>query len=130
MEYKYIPTVPTRKPRPKCWITGPDELTREKFYAWHKHRAQANYRQEEYSLTFDDWQQLWSDDNFLNRGRASECLVLTRIEREGPWSIANCEVITRLEQLRQCVADKICGRGSSNNPNRVNKSKKKSNKSS
>ena len=126
MEYKYAKYPVKRRARPESWITGPDEMTHEKFYAWHKHRAQANYRQEEYYLTFDDWQQLWPTDKFINRGRETESFVLTRVERDGPWSIANCEVITRREQLKQCIADKICGRGSSNNPDRVNKSKKKS----
>lgn len=125
MRYKYANSSEKRGPRPHLWISGPNELTHEKFYAWHKHRAQANYRQEDYYLTFDDWQQLWSDDKFLNRGRERDCFVLTRVDREGPWSIANCEVITRYDQLLRSIDQRVSGRGSSNNPNRINKSKKK-----
>lgn len=127
MRYKYANYAAKQGKRSHLWITGPDELTHEKFYAWHKHRSQANYRQEEYYLTFDDWQQLWPDDKFLNRGRETSCFVLTRIEREGPWSIANCEVVTRYDQLKRCIDERVCGRGSSKNPFRVNKSKKPKN---
>lgn len=125
MEYKYAKRCEKRKPRPHQWLSGPDEFTHEKFYAWHKHRAQANFRDEEYYLTFEDWQQLWPDDKFQNRGRDKDSFVLTRIDRDGPWSIANCHVMLRHEVLIKNIKDRICGRGSSLNPNRQNKSKKK-----
>lgn len=115
MQYKYANTPIKQKARSHLWITGPDPLTHEKFYAWHKHRSQANYRKEEYLLTFDDWQQLWPDEKFLNRGRDRDSFVLTRIERDGPWSIANCEVVTRYDQLKRCIDERISGRASGKN---------------
>ena len=105
MEYKYITKSRAKKPRatrPDRWKSGPDMDTHNKYYAWLKHRAQANFRNEEYSLTFDHWLALWSNqEQWLNRGKTKECFVLSRQDIEGPWSMDNCEIITRHEQLRR-----------------------------
>lgn len=111
MRYKYAKPAEKRRARPESWITGPDELIHEKYYAWHKHRAQAHYREEEYELTFDQWQEIWKDDEqFLNRGKTRECFVLTRIDPEAAWSMDNCEIITRYEQLCRTTAKRVASR--------------------
>lgn len=108
MRYKYATPATKRRPRPETWITGPDPLTHEKYYAWHKHRAQARYRQENYELTFEHWQEIWKDDEvFLNRGKERGCFVLTRRDPEGAWSLDNVEIVTRYEQLVRSMAQKI-----------------------
>ena len=111
MRYKYAKPAVKRRARPEQWITGPDPLTHEKYYAWHKHRSQARYRGEDYELTFEHWQQIWhNDEQFLNRGKTRECFVLTRKDPEGPWSMENCEIVTRYEQLCRNMAEKVARR--------------------
>jgi hypothetical protein len=107
-QFKYAPKIgksKSGKPRkmfPNNWISGPDILTHDMYYAWHKHRAQANFRKEAYDLTWDDWMTIWANPiDFQNRGRSPEDLTLTRIDDDGDWTMANVEVITRLEQLRK-----------------------------
>jgi len=91
-----------RKIFPSNWRSGPDYLQHEMYYAWSKHRSQALYRGEEYTLTWLDWQVIWTDTNdFLRRGRRPDDLTLTRIDDDGAWEIDNVQVITRLEQLRK-----------------------------
>lgn len=89
------------KVNPDNWISGPDPIQRDKYYAWLKHRAQAKFRKEEYFLTWEDWDTLWSIDDFLNRGRYADSLCLSRIDNDGPWDISNVEILTRLEHLRK-----------------------------
>ena len=107
MQYKYVPgskslTGRTRRTTPENWISGPDPHQHELFYAWHKHRAQCRFRREPYELTFEDWQLIWTNPmDFLNRGRQPESLVLTRKDISAEWSVDNCEIITRLDQLRR-----------------------------
>lgn len=107
---KYVPkasktqATPGRKGRyvnPKNWITGPDPLTREKYYAWLKHRSQARYRKEDYSITWEEWQQLWSDSDFLKRGRSPEHLCLLKLDIEKGWHYNNVTVTTRKAQFER-----------------------------
>jgi hypothetical protein len=91
-----------RKMFPSNWVSGPDFLQHEIYYAWHKHRSQAKYRNEVYDLTWEDWQEIWSNtDLFLRRGRKSTDLTLTRIDDDGAWSMDNIQIMTRLEQLQK-----------------------------
>jgi hypothetical protein len=108
--FKYAPKKTSTKnshgkPRrmfPDNWISGPDEVQHDMYYAWSKHRAQANYRNEPYTLTWADWQKIWANPiDFLNRGRKPDDLTLTRCDDDGAWSLDNVMVITRLEQLRK-----------------------------
>jgi hypothetical protein len=105
MKSKYISAIkgnkvkgdgkPGRYSDPTTWKSGPDLLTREKYYAFLKHRAQASYRKEQYSLTWEEWQGLWSDDLFNQRGRRITDMCLSRYNFDLPWTIDNCIVCTR-----------------------------------
>ena len=113
MQYKYAPyrnKSKTQEPRgsfPNNWKSGPEPIMHEMYYAWSKHRAQARYRSEPYELTWADWQVIFANtDDFLNRGRQAECIVLTRRDTDLAWSLDNCELITRYEQLLRDVANK------------------------
>jgi len=111
MEYKYAKPAAKRKPRPNTWLSGPDPLTHEKYYAWLKHKSQANYRGEAHELTIEQWLEIWkNDEQFLNRGKQSDNWVLTRIDTDGAWSVSNCEIITRYDQLCRNMAEKIRAR--------------------
>lgn len=89
-----------RKSNPDQWICGPDLLTREKYYGWLKHRAQARHRGEIYNLTWDDWQSLWTDGEWQRRGRGATDLCLSRHTPKDPWQIDTVSVITRREHFK------------------------------
>jgi hypothetical protein len=106
MQHKYVPQPKKLGPNnsqgryvtPNNWITGPDPLRREKYYAYLKHRAQAKFRNEHYELTWDDWETLWPDELFLRRGRRNKDLCIARLDRLDSWNTHNCTVCTMLEQ--------------------------------
>ena len=109
MKYKYATTTGKGRPKgskgcgrtsdPDQWITGPDPQRRDKYYAYLKHKAQANFRGEEYSLTWEDWEDLWCEPNWSNRGRKITDLCLTRLDYKGPWSVDNVIVCTRRQHF-------------------------------
>lgn len=109
MQYKYVlkpkKTGPSNKQGrysdPNCWKTGPDPLRREKYYAYLKHKAQCNFRKQEYELSWEQWESLWPDDLFLKRGRGCDNLCLTKIDYELPWALYNVQVVTKGEHLKR-----------------------------
>lgn len=109
MRNKYIPPIkgtgaPGDRGRPvdpSKWKSGPDAFTREKYYAFLKHRAQARFRKEQYALTWEDWQSIWPDELFEQRGRGKHNLCLQMIEPFLGWSTFNVEVVTRIEHLQR-----------------------------
>ena len=90
-----------RKARPEEWLTGPCPETHDKYYAWLKHRAQAKYRQEDYYLTWEDWCELWTPELWPLRGKQADSVCLQRKDIWGAWTLENCEIVSRLEQLRR-----------------------------
>ena len=72
-----------------------------------KSRAQAWYRKEEWSLNFEEWCSLWTWDKWQLRGKASSDFAMVRIDYEKGWSLANCEIVTRREQLRRNSAHRV-----------------------
>ena len=85
---------------PSKWITGPDPVRRDKYYAWLKHRNQERYLGREYNLTWEDWESVWPDELWHKRGRSSDSVCLARRDRAGPWQLNNTHVITRRQQLQ------------------------------
>lgn len=75
-----------RKPQPKTW-------QRDRYYAWLKHRAQAHFRGETYSLSEQDWNEIWPKHLWMQRGRKSHELTLYRLDATGPWQLDNTTVI-------------------------------------
>lgn len=88
---------PGRHENPDLWVTGPDPVRRDKYYAWMKHKAQAKFRQEVYLLEFEDWERCWTDEHWFNRGRHSDNVILTRKSFEEGWYPDNIEIIPRTE---------------------------------
>lgn len=108
MKARYVPPIKgtRRRQTPEKWKTGPDPLTREKYYAYLKHRAQANYRNEDYSLSWEDWHAMWDDASFLQRGRSSHSLCIAMKDRELGWHAYNVEIVNRSEALSRAVKDR------------------------
>lgn len=90
-----------RKYDPNSWCTGPDELKHEKYYAFLKHRSQAKYRCEPHDLTFEDWLEFWTDENYSQRGRSRDSLILAMSDPELGWTKSNLYITDRLTHLRE-----------------------------
>lgn len=107
MQWKYVPKSRNkRKTDPNNWISGPDPLTHDKYYAWLKHKAQAKFRHEIHELTWEDWQQLWPNELFEKRGRKSDDYCICLIDEYDGWVLGNVEVTSRLEHLRKMKCKK------------------------
>lgn len=79
-----------------------DPFDHARYMPWLKMRAQANYREELWNLSFQDFCTLWHSEHlWLMRGRGREDLMLTRIDSEQAWSLDNCELMTRLNWSRR-----------------------------
>jgi len=104
---KYVYTLKTiRKPQglkedPSKWISGPDPIDHDKYYAYSKHKSQAKFRNEDYELTWDDWISIWPHHIWLQRGRGSDDLCLSRLDFSEGWTMDNLEVIPRLTHLKK-----------------------------
>jgi hypothetical protein len=66
-------------------------------------RAQAKFRKEEFTLTWDEFQNLWQGRWHL-RGRNSNSLCMTRSDWNGPWDKNNTIIVDRLEHLKMEAA--------------------------
>ena len=63
--------------------------------AYLKHKAQANYRKEQYALTEQEWMSLWNEEMWNLRGRGKGNVRLTRINAQLPWCLSNVEFVVR-----------------------------------
>ena len=101
MKFRYAPEIVGgpgkrgRNPDPNNWLSGPDPLDHDKHYAYLKHKAQAKYRGEDYTLTLSEWMTLWQSDLWLQRGRQTTSLCLQKIDVEKGWHLDNVEVVSR-----------------------------------
>lgn len=85
---------------PHIWVTGPDPRRHDQYYAYLKHRAQANFRNEHHSLTWSEWETLWNTDfAWENRGRKPDEVCLAMIDISKGWYLHNVKIMTRMEQL-------------------------------
>ncbi len=96
--------------RPHLWASGPDPIQHKQYTAWIRHKAQCDFRQEEFNLSFEEFKRLWADD-WHNRGRHSTNMCMTRIDPEGAWEWGNLEIITRKEHVQRQRANQLLGRG-------------------
>jgi len=103
MRKPYYPTPKSQSGRQRRteWVTGTDPLTRDKYYAYLKHRAQAKYRRELYDLEFEDWLELWPDSLWHQRGRYSHSLCLAQRDPDFGWIRENCVVVNRGSQCKR-----------------------------
>lgn len=91
---KRPPTFTKGVVRPHVWLVGPDEYKHKMYQPWLVAKAQANFRGEEWDLSFEDYYEAWNG-LWDQRGRLSDELCMTRIDYEGAWEKSNIEIITR-----------------------------------
>jgi len=83
---------------PWAWIY-PDPFDHERHKAWHKARAQANFRGEGWELSIEEWFEIWPMEKWILRGRGSNDLCMVRISRDRPFSVDNVKLVTRYSQI-------------------------------
>lgn len=76
-----------------------DEVEHAKHWAYLRQKAQANFRQEGWEMTMEEFFEIWRDDLWTNRGRGVDQYCMVRVDVEKPWSMDNCIIITRYQQL-------------------------------
>lgn len=71
--------------------------------AYHRMRAQAIYRGEQWSdqFDFDTWWRIWETE-WANRGTYADCTIMTRDDPEAPWHQDNVSLANRREWLQHC----------------------------
>ena len=71
-EYARGPRPDWTGPRPHVWKSGPDVLAHEQYQTWLVHKAQASFRGEVHTLTFNEYKAHWdNNDNWHLRDRKS-----------------------------------------------------------
>lgn len=98
----YDPTAPrpqSRGPRPQVWRTGPDPVRHEQWRVWGQQKNQAQWREEGWSISFEDWLALWGD-LWHSRGRERGCYCMSRRDWSLPWTLENAQVITREQHAK------------------------------
>ena len=91
------------KRTPDKWLSGPDPIDNDLYIECQKRRAQAWFRGEEWAITEHEYIKLWrKEDRYLQKGRHSLDLCMSRIDTEKPWTIENIEIITRREHAQNC----------------------------
>ena len=72
-------------------------------YGWMKHKAQANYRSEEHSITLEEWRNIWTLELWFLRGRGADDMCVMRDDLELGWAVDNVVMLTRKEQLKRAI---------------------------
>lgn len=96
---KGIPRPHTGGPRPHVWISGPDPVRHKKYRVWIQQKNQAQFRQEGWSIPFEEWLEIWGDD-WEHRGREKGTLCMTRSDWSLPWTRDNVRIVPREEHAR------------------------------
>lgn len=76
-----------------------NEIEHQKHWAFLRQRAQANYRGEGWEITIEEYFDFWTDEQWQMRGRGQQDLCMVRKDVEKPWSIDNCAIVFRYQQL-------------------------------
>jgi hypothetical protein len=84
---------------PHRWITGPDPEIRQLRQRWSRSRAQARYFCQEWTITWEDYLDLYKTAPGRWRGRTSDVLHLMRIDRHLGWHIHNVRLENRGESM-------------------------------
>ena len=88
-------------PRPYMWVSGPDPLRHKQYRAYVQQKNQAQFRNEDWQLTFEEWLGIWGTE-YHRRGRTSKSLCLTRWDLEDSWTVSNCFLLERGAHMQRC----------------------------
>lgn len=90
---------------PARW-TYKDPFDHERHTPWLRAKAQAKYQGEEWNLSFEDYCYFWTEQAWSLRGRGPTDLVMIRLDTDKGWSVENCRITTRKEQVMRTVEKK------------------------
>ena len=91
--------------QPRKYVSDFDNARR---LAFIRSRSQAWFRNEEWLLTWEEFQVFWNTQRRWNRrSRDSNGLTMTRLDWSGPWSKDNCCIITRKLHLSASAKRKV-----------------------
>lgn len=96
---KGIPRPNARGIRPQVWVTGPDPVEHHKYRVFIQQKNQAQFREEGWTITFEQWKDLWKD-LWESRGREKGTYCMSRKDWSLPWTPTNVAVITREAHAR------------------------------
>jgi hypothetical protein len=85
-------------PRPHTWRYQ-DPVVHVKHIAWMRMKAQADFRGEPWSLSFEEYQELWGE-HWHRKGRGSDEYCMTRQDPDAAWDKDNAVVLRRADSLR------------------------------
>ena len=89
--------------RPHTWRSGSDPIDHKLYTACQRARAQAHFRGEEWTITEQEFIELWrTDDRYLRKGRTLASVCMTMCDPELGWHVGNVEFITREEHFKHC----------------------------
>lgn len=80
------------------------QLYRKKYLqrCWMLSKNQADYRDEPWNISLEEYTEMWSqDDAWLRRGRSLDDLILSRIDFEKGWSLDNVHLQTRRDFFKE-----------------------------
>ena len=88
-------------PKPKHpYHRHKDPLDHKRNRWFVRSRAQAEFRGEQWNLTYEEFCEFWPTEEIINRrGRDGDSLCLTRLDPELPWDRTNTCQVTRKIQL-------------------------------
>ena len=91
----------SRKTGLPCWTARKykTELDHDRHRAFQRARAQAHFRGHEWTMTYSDWQELWPEELWRQRGRGSDKLCFILIDPEKAYTRENVCVISRRNHL-------------------------------
>jgi hypothetical protein len=98
-------------PAPYAWKFK-DLVDHQRHRSFLVSRAQANFRQEGFDMSMEEYFSLWTPELWHQRGRASDDLCMVRRDIEKPWSKDNCLIVTRYWQIARGKKSHKIGKGS------------------
>lgn len=91
-----------RRGRLRCY---PDDLRHDQHWAWLRKKAQATFRGEEWTLTIEEWFDIWDkSDQWDNRGRHPHASAMFMKDPEKGWHAWNVEIVDRTVRLSQMAS--------------------------
>ena len=77
-----------------------DRYLVETLLGFSRAKAQANFRNEPWVLTIEEWREFWTRERWPLRGRTSHAICITRRDTEKSWSRSNCCLVDRFDAIR------------------------------
>lgn len=77
------------------------EFERIRHFPFLRARAQANFREEGWTLTFEQFCNIWTDEFWPRRGKKVNSLVMTRLRKDRSWSATNVKLSIRGTHLKK-----------------------------